>query len=176
MKGLNTIILAGLCMATLNLSSCKKDDPEPEAAPAVQEEETPAPTIITSSYFAKVDGVVFNHSLFACLEYSGSNSISITASANNSFPSMGLFFSNTVAPGTYEFEGSFGNIRGVYNTGQGADDMYAADSNTGTLIITKHDLENNIIEGTFSFEATPVMGSSSTSSYTISEGAFTAQY
>lgn len=149
-------------------SSCKKEEPEPTP--------TPTPTPFTNSFSAKVGGVNFNENIFSGLESPGAATIAITASENGSFPSIGLAVPNNITPGTYTFNGAFGTRRGVYNTGSTQNDMYAANSGTGTLTITSHNTSTNQIQGTFSFTASPVVGSSSTNSYNITEGAFAVQY
>lgn len=159
-----------MLIAGVSLSSCKKEETAPETP-------TPTPTpAFTESFSAKVDGVTFNNTIYTGQESAGAGIISIVASANGSFPSIGLSMSNTITPGTYTFDGAFGTKRGMYNVSNSANDIYAAGSGTGTLVITSHNMSTNQIVGTFSYTATPVMGSTNTDSHTISEGAFSLQY
>lgn len=102
--------------------------------------------------------------------------IILTASENNSFPSIGITIPNTITPGTYTFSGAFGANIGLYNTGSGQNEQFSAASGTGTLNITSHDTSNDVIQGTFSFTASPNLGNSSGNSYAISQGEFTMNY
>lgn len=152
----------------VSFSSCKKDDDSTEPT------ETTTPQTFTQSFSAKVDGVTFNENIFMGMESTAAQRISVTASANSSFPSIGLSFSNTITPGTYTMNG-FSTI-GMYNVGQNTNDMYSTSAGSGTLVITSHDTANDRVVGTFSFIAAPSPGNSNTNSHTITEGSFAVQY
>jgi len=165
-----TGILTALASVAIILSACKKDDPEPTTPTP-----TPTPTV-TSSFSAKLNGAIFNETLLSGIESTGAATIAITASRNGGVEAIGLAFPNTIAAGTYTYDGSFGSKRGIYNLNQTADGMYSADSGTGSLVITSHDLTNNVVSGTFNFVANPNIGSTAVDSHSITEGAFTIQY
>jgi len=164
---IKSIGMVAFASFALVMTSCKKDETTTEE-PAV------TPTPFTQSFSAKVDGVNFNENIFAATESTAASRIAITASANSSFPSIGISFSNTIAVGTYTFNG-FSPL-GMYNTSQQTNGMYSTASGTGTLVITSHDLANDRIVGTFSFTANPAPGSGSPGSHSITEGSFSAQY
>ena len=69
-----------------------------------------------------------------------------------SFPDMVFNIAEDIAVGTYVNEGMFGmDHQFHYLTGANSlNDGYYGDGNSGSLVITKHDENNNIIEGTFS--------------------------
>lgn len=159
--------VAALASFALVISSCKKDE---DAAP----EETTTPVTFTPSFSAKVDGVNFNETIYTATESTAQGRISIAASENNSFPSIGMSFSNTIAPGTYSFNGF--TVIGLYNVSQQTSGMYSTANGSGTLTITSHDTANDKIVGTFSFVANPAPGSGASGSHNITEGSFSAQY
>lgn len=130
-----------------------------------------ASATFNNSFTANVDGVAFSPTLI----YGSSNfgTISITASENGSFPSIGLSVPSTVTTGTYDLS-SFGSYRGIYNFSNGQNDMYSANG-TG-ITITSHNTTTKVIEGTFSFTAEPNLGSTSTTNFSISNGTFSIEY
>ncbi len=167
---LSFLMLSGLLL----MGSCKKEEPQPIPQPT--SEPINNPVTITNSFTALVDGVEFNEAYYTGLESPGANSIVITATAQGNFPSIGLAFPNTITPGTYTFQGSFGSRRGIYNVSNSANGQYSASNGTGTLEIISHNLNTNEIEGKFSFVASPNMGNSNTNTYNITEGEFAIKY
>ncbi len=157
----------GVLAIAIAFSSCKKDDTDPEG-------DQSGNPVFTESFSAKVDGATFNETILNALEFTASSKIVISASANSSFPAIGLHMPNNIAPGTYTFNGS--TIQGLYNVGQTMNDVYASAIGTGTLTITSHNTSTKQIEGTFSYVATPAPGNSNTNSFNITEGSFAVDY
>lgn len=118
------------------------------------------PESTDNELFAKVNGEDFN----ATYVYAGSSfdRISISANVGGTAPTIGLNFPDDVTEGTYE-PSMFGDYRAQYVTD--GEDISAASE--GNITITSHDLETNIVEGTFDF----VDGA-----YNITDGTFTIQY
>lgn len=164
--GFSLMIFA--CASVMALSSCEKDDPEPEDPAPV----TPTPE--ANAFFAHLNGAEYVETTYTGMQSSGT--ILITAGRNGGMESIGLAIPDTISVGSYNFEGSFGNLRGMYNANQTLDGMYSAENNTGSLVITKHDKENDAIKGTFSFMATPNFGSTATDEYSITSGSFVYNY
>jgi hypothetical protein len=163
-KSLGMIAFASFALI---LSSCKKDD-------ETTEEETTAPATFTPAFSAKVDGVTFNENVLTAVESTAQGRITVSASANSSFPSMGFSMSNTITTGTYSFNG-FSPVA-LYNTSNSTSGMYSTAAGSGTLVITSHDQSLNRISGTFNFIANPVPGSGASGSHSITEGSFSVQY
>lgn len=164
------IVFAAVLMSTtLIFTSCKKEEVEPTPTPTPVV--TPNPS---NSFFAKIDGVEFQETLYTALEYTQNSTIAIVASENASFPSIGLNIPSDISSGTYNLSGILGTYKGLYNLGNGQDDQFSASS--GTLTITSHDTNADFIQGTFSFTASPNLGNSSTNSFNITEGAFAISY
>lgn len=154
------------------LSACNAEEPEPTTPTAPP---TSNPNPFVNSFTATVDGNEFVETLLVGTESPGANSILITAS-QSTFPSIGIAFSNTITPGTYTYQGSFGSRRGIYNISNNADGQYSANSGTGSLEIISHNLTTNEIVGNFSFIASPNMGNTNTNSYNITSGSFSIKY
>ncbi len=154
-------------------SSCREEVIEPKV-PATTTVVTPGGTSnVNNSFFAKVDSIEFQETLFTAQEWNGI--ISITAAENSSFPSLGLNVPADITPGTYTFS-QLSPPQSSYNVGTNWDDMYSAESNTGVLTITTHDESSDYISGTFSFTAIPNPGNSNTNSFEITEGEFSISY
>ena len=134
-----------------------------------------APEDIQATYnnifTADVDGVAFAPSLIIGGKSNGM--ITVTASENGSFPSIGLLFPDNVTVGLFT-PSSFGSYRGTYNVANDFDSMYSASS--GSIAVTNHNVSDRIIEGTFAFTVIPNMGSTAQNSYDISNGVFSIEY
>ena len=167
---LPTFMKLFMMTSILVFSSCKKDEVDP--APFVTQPITPA--VPSNSFYAKVDGVEFVETLFSAFSFSAANAILITASQNGGVTSIGLNVADDIAVGTYTFSFS-GQPSATYNVSSDVNDSYVTD-NQGTLVITTHDLSAKFIEGTFNYLATPNIGSTSTSNFDITEGAFAVSY
>lgn len=161
--GFSLMMLA--CTSVFVLSSCEEDNPEPT---------TPTPTPEANAFFVKLDDAEFVETLYVGAEPTGS--LVLCATRNNQTEAINITVPDTIAAGTYTFGGAFGDIRATYTVDSTADGTYAAENNTGTLVITQHDRDNDVIKGTFSFVATPYLGSSATDSHTLTEGSFVLNY
>jgi hypothetical protein len=127
-----------------------------------------------NTFFANIDGNEFIEAqIYGEETTSGGNpTISISASKNDG-EMIGFSFDANITTGTYDFEGLAGSI----NIGRyiGADPLhqYYAD---GEFTITNHDTNNNLIEGTFNFVATPVPGLNAPGMPNVTDGAFSVSY
>lgn len=170
---LNSAVLVLIALFTV---SCQEEviTPNNPTTPPTNSGGTGSTNNPTSSFYAEVDGVEFMETLLSASENPSANSITIVASENASFPSIGLSFPSDVVPGSYTFTGSLGDYTALYNIGTGPNDMFYASAGTGSLVITTHDQVNQYVEGTFSFTAVPFGGGSTT--YSITAGSFVVSY
>lgn len=159
-------------------ASCQEEviTPNVPVTTATQTNGGSNPAAANDSFFAKVDGVDFQETLLYASDTQTAGSITITASENASFPSIGLEFPSDITPGTYPFSGYLGSYRGLYNLGTNFDQMFYAEGASGDLVITNHDVAARLVEGTFSFTAVPVDNTQTTPTYAITEGAFSVSY
>ena len=95
--------------------------------------------------------------------------INISASDAQITQTVGITIDEGLEAGTYDIGGFFGSVTGQYNIGTEVLMM----ANEGEMIITKHDMENNILEGTFEFEASEMIGTNSAS---LTNGSFVVNY
>jgi hypothetical protein len=169
------VLVVSLILGALSLQACKKKTTTAET-PAATTPTTPVVTPLTPSFYAKVGGVEHVENIYSAMV--SSNKIIIVASANSGFPSMGLQLPIDIVPGTYTLSSPFGGTYvGLYNTSNSINNCFSAGgSNPRTVTITSHDQVNNQITGTFLFTAVPNFGSTSTATYTITEGSFAANY
>lgn len=165
----------------LFIASCQQEVITPNVPNAVtsqnnQEDSVSNTTNTSNNFFAKVDGVVFQETLLWASQSQMTDRISITASENASFPSIGLEFPKDIEVGTYSFTGYLGNYRGLFNLGTEYEDLFYAEGGSGNIVITNHDTASHFIEGTFSFTAVPTDNTMTTPTYEITEGAFSVSY
>ena len=153
------------------VSSCKKEEAEDNNN---NNNEDP-PTSVQDSFFAKIDGVNFNPTTIITSSTSGN--LQIQGSKPNG-QGIQIKVPASIAAGNYTFNGDFGNNIGLYipETIAGVNNTMSADSGTGSLVIISNNTTNKIIKGTFSFVATPSMGSSATGSVNITQGTFEVNY
>jgi hypothetical protein len=165
------ILTVSILLASGIFNSCKKKSTVAETPAAV----TPVVTPLTQSFSAKVGGVIFNETILSAIV--SQSKIFIVASANNSFPSIGINMPQNIAAGTYSFNSYLGGERiGLYNTANNTNSLYGTAANTGSLVITSNNTTAKQLIGTFSFVAVPNIGNTSTNSYSITEGSFAVNY
>jgi len=118
-----------LVSSSLMLSGCKKDE----------DEDDPVTPTYTNVLSAKVNGVAFSATIpiaqmaMGILQIGGSNAAG----------SMQIWLPYDVTPGTFTVTDNT-DEEIFWSVGQ---DSYWP--GTGTIVVTKHDVVNNIIEGTF---------------------------
>ena len=95
--------------------------------------------------------------------------IMISASNAQVTKTIGISIEENLTDGTYDIGGMFGSVTGQYNIGTSVIMI----ANEGELVITKHDMDNNILEGTFEFEAAELLGINSAS---LTNGTFVVNY
>ena len=123
-----------------------------------------------NSLEVKVDEVLFQPEAVFATKDPFQNGISISATAAEGIPSVGLHFPDNIETGTYELgTPGFSDYSAQYNISDST--FLAADS--GELIITKHDKSVQIVEGTFHFEAAELIGEAKAS---LTEGRFSVTY
>ena len=134
-----------------------------------------AAATFNNTFNADVDGVAFNPTLIYAAKALGM--ITITASENGSFPSLGINLPDNVTTGTYT-PTSFGTYRLIYNisggTGTNIDGSYVG--SPGSIVVTSHNTTDKTIEGTFNCTAVPTTGSNATNSYAVTNGNFSVEY
>lgn len=159
------------------LFSCKKKTSTPATTTTTT---VTSVTKISPSFSAKIDGVDFTPSLISTLNttdiYGSGKLITITGSANNSFPSLQIHFPDTVSVGTYPIHTGYDNVGSLYNISSSFNDMYDSQAGTGSIVITSNDKVNKIVSGTFAFTLEPNLGSTSTNNHVVTNGAFKVQY
>ena len=128
-----------------------------------KEDTTPTPTTYTNKMTAKVNGVDYVATTITGKAITGA--IYLRAEKGNNTIALNLDFFQ--ATGTFTMSSNMYPI-GFY-TADG-EDVYC---DTGTVIISTHDEENNVIKGTFNFTTKP---SGNTTIYKITEGAFDIKY
>ncbi len=143
-----------LVSSSLILSGCKKEDDDEDVTPT---------TTYTNVLSAKVDGVAFSASIplaqmaMGILQIGGSNAAG----------SMQVLMAYNVTTGTYSVTDD--TDEAIYwSVGQ---DSYWPVS--GSIVVTKHDVTNNIAEGTFSANLEEL---STSAPVTISNGVFKVKY
>ncbi len=124
-----------------------------------------------NTFFAKVDGVEFVEDGIggALLSFPGTPSIITISATKNSFETISISVSSNITSGTYDFS-TFDPPMGQYNLSLTEGTV----SDSGVLTITSHDIANKRIVGTFSFKASPLIGTGN--SYEITEGSFDVTY
>ena len=95
--------------------------------------------------------------------------IMISASDSQMTKTVGFTMNEDIAVGTYDIGGLFGPVTAQYNIGT----TILMSATSGELVITKHDTGQNILEGTFEFEAEELLGSNSAS---LTNGSFVINY
>lgn len=103
-----------------------------------------------NSLSADIDGTPFTASNVTRMVMSGFG-LNIVGSDNQGIKSIGFRVPENISPGTYTLGGvGVSDYMGNYNAS--ASEFYESDS--GQLVISKHNLSTKEIEGTFSFTAT----------------------
>lgn len=116
---------------------------------------------------AKIDGVAYEASAISGSSVFGI--FQITGTAANGQKSIGFILDPEITVGEHDLEGFLGTNTAQYNP----DSNTALNSNSGKINITVHDKTNKLIEGTFHFEASDLLGTVSAS---ITDGDFSVKY
>ncbi|MGC1472052.1 MAG: DUF6252 family protein [Psychroserpens sp.] len=147
------------------LASCGGDDDSPSSQGG------------TDSFFAKIDGADYNPPSISGFRFESTNSIILTGATGTTEEQIQIFVPDDIAVGTYTsyydpLNSPF--IQAYYQPAgaQDADDTGIAD--TGSLVITQHDIDAKTIKGTFNFNTEPAL--SSGTAWTITEGSFEITY
>ncbi|MCD4730713.1 MAG: hypothetical protein K8R74_08950 [Bacteroidales bacterium] len=125
------------------------------------------PPIPDNSLVVDIDGSTFTPATVNASLLMGK--IMISASNAQVTKTIGISIEENLTDGTYDIGGMFGSVSGQYNIGTSVIMI----ANEGELVITKHDMNNNILEGTFEFEAAELIGTNSAS---LTNGNFVVNY
>lgn len=128
--------------------------------------ETQAPITGNSTLSCKIDGQTFSPA--SVIATASGGKIIIAANSPDLNKTIGITVPAGAVTGSHDFE-FFGDYVGQYNINQST--FLIADS--GKVTISKHDLTNHILEGTFEFSATDLMF---TTSADITAGTFKVFY
>lgn len=118
------------------------------------------------SFSALIDGADFETQSLVAVETSGNILITATSSSGNSL--VINFSSSAMAGNSFELTAGSANT-GTYQTS--AFQTYTATS--GSIDITTHDTDANVVSGTFTFVATEFLG---TNTISVTEGSFEVTY
>jgi len=129
---------------------------------------------INSSFSADINTVSFSPDEVSVTQdtFNGVNRVSIIAKDTNTNQEIDLLFPKDITVGTYALESLLVNGEekiGVYTPNTGSSETFK--STSGTLTITAYDLETDVIEGTFEFQAEDLTGNS-TDVHQITNGEF----
>lgn len=119
-----------------------------------------------NSFEVDIDGTTFTPSSINATSAMGK--IMITASDSQVSQTVGITVEKDIAVGTHEIS-FFGDVIGQYNIGT----TILMSASSGTLVLTKHDQVQKVLEGTFDFEAEEFMGTNSAS---LTNGSFSISY
>ncbi len=125
------------------------------------------PATSDNNLVVDIDGSTFTPSSVNAMVAMGK--ITISASDGQITQTVGITVNEDIEIGTYDMGGMFGSVIGQYNLGT----TVIMIANEGEMIITKHDMGNNILEGTFEFEASEMIGTNSAS---LTNGSFVVNY
>jgi len=131
-----------------------------------------------TNFTALIDGEFFNPDLINVGEtfFNGVSRLSVTGVVSVSGQRLGVFFPINIEVGTYEMDMTLINgseIFSQYTPEFGVSPTFI--SNPGILTIIDNDIENGIIEGTFSFTGIDQLGVDPTI-YNVTTGEFTLEY
>lgn len=111
----------------------------------------------TDTFRVKVAGTPFTYnSLTGISTGAPLNQIAINALQGSVAPVVGLTFPNTIATGSFDFDGLAGTVKGLYNPSTTTNLL--ADS--GSVEILEHNTVSKRIRGNFNFKALPLVGDS----------------
>ncbi|WP_139230391.1 DUF6252 family protein [Lishizhenia tianjinensis] len=126
---------------------------------------------VTQSGTVDLDGTAFNADVLTGNKGFGRIAINLARTSDNY--TVGLNLIETIAAGEYSLSGQ-GDYRATFSTSGAINDQYVAGS--GSLRIIAHNTQNSYVVGEFNFSAVPSAGSSSTNTYSLSNGEFGINY
>jgi hypothetical protein len=145
MKNLFLISLLSIMLISFG---CKKDDPSSSKA----------------SFSAKVQGTMWTGSIVTAVQFTGENLIMITAAGTNPSEQISL---DIKASGTGTFPINNDNL-GTVEIGTYSFTSLISSNPLGQVVITKYDVTNKKISGTFYFDGEDMAGTV----YHVTEGKF----
>jgi len=115
----------------------------------------------------KVDGQEWRATSVRAIASLGTLGVSGTSNDNNKI--FAIRMAADVVPGTYDLGLGFDYLGSVGTTGS----IVTFNSDSGELIVTKHDTQNRLVEGTFHYVAREFGG---TATLEVTNGSFSAKY
>lgn len=162
------LALPALLLAAGLLMQCRRTDPAPTLPPSQLDLLPPATQTGQRTFGCLVNGQAwtpagspFAGPLFTAQYYDKRLGISanraVLLNKTTSFQRLGFSINNIATPGSYALNDS---LRvGSYENFDSACSMHTSTSQTGTVVITRLDLVNRIVSGTFAFTLeTPACG------------------
>lgn len=169
-----SIILFAVLAASFTITSCGKDD---DTTPNNTNNTTNDPPAgggggVTEYFKASIDGNAFTATSYDFSIPQGLSDYRISGTDGSKSISIKVS-SGTIKAGTYTIEDATQGVQGiaVYGFYQ---DQTGQVSKSGSLTISKHDVTNKIIEGTFNFNVGDRI--SGGGQHTISNGSFVIDY
>lgn len=184
MKKIPYLFILLLCLF-VTTTSCEDEPLEGEffSTGDGSDPEDDIPTENTDNMFmASVDGETYapNSIQGQLITITGFSTISINTNNNTTGQNMSLTLPPDITPGEYSFDfvPDTDSIIGQYipNINDPATESFSSISTDSMLTITAHDTINNIIEGTFSFTAQPLVNINGMEPIEITEGTFSVVY
>lgn len=126
---------------------------------------TELPGTPDNSLVVDIDGSTFTASSVTASAIT--SKIIISASDAQVTETVGITVNEDISVGTYDI-GLFGDVSAMYLLGS-----VTMTPTSGTLVISKHDESQNVLEGTFEFEAEELLGTNSAS---LTNGSFKVNY
>jgi hypothetical protein len=161
-----------LALGVFALSSCEKK--------IVFEDPIPPENIPLKEFSAFIDGVEFVDTVLWAVEDEGQTTLTITATADGGYPKMIFNLPVDLAVGSHNLGGAASSNQALLKFGTLPVEQFEAISGmgivTGTLVVTKHDLELDVMEATFSYTAGPSAGNTSTVEFDVADGEFVISY
>lgn len=166
------VVLPLLVLGLLALNSCEKK--------LVYEDPIPPEVIPVKEFSAFIDGTEFVDTVLWAAENEGQTTLTITATVDGGYPKMIFNLPVDLAVGSYNLGGAQSSNQALLKFGTLPNEQFEAISGmgivTGTLVVTKHDLDLDYMEATFSYTAGPSAGNTSTFEFDVSNGEFTISY
>jgi len=144
----NQALISMLLVILVFTFSCKKDEPVSS----------------TANYSAKVEGTLWSASIMTATHFRDGNLTMITAGGSYTSDQISLDF---IGSGTGTFIMNDDNM-GSVNIGNTSFTSMFSSSPVGQIVITKYDVENKLISGTFYFNGEDMDGNA----YHVTEGKF----
>jgi hypothetical protein len=153
-----------LLLSVASLTACSKDD----------DNKNPSGK---DTFFAKIDGLDYKPPFVTGFVSDFTQTLLITGATGSNAETIQFLVPVDISVGTYsQLNDPLADIliQAYYSPPNSSDAFDDGLANVGSLVITKNDIANRIIEGTFSFTTKAAVNSGI--SWTITEGRFSVTY